>query len=70
MQFCRTSLVTLKKLIRAMSDNDVAFAEDLQRKMTADAGISGLPVSASSTSMALMQLGLIDGRETSSDLSV
>lgn len=70
MQSCRTSLVTLKKLLRAMSDKDAAFAEDLQRKMTADAGINGQPVSTSSTSMALIQLGLIDGRETSSDLNV
>ena len=70
MQSCRTSLVTLKKLLRALSDNDTTLRDDLQRKMTNDAKISGLPVSASSTSMALMQLGLIDGRETSSDLSV
>ncbi len=70
MQSCRTSLDALKKLLRAMSATDAAMTADLQRKINADAEASGVPLSASSTSMALMQLGLIDGRETGNDISV
>ena len=68
MKICRSSLNTLRQLIRALSDTDPRISQELVR-ITNDAAASGLPVGASSTAMALGPLGLI-GADAGNNLSV
>ncbi len=67
MSFCRTSLNTLRQLMRALSETDPRLGQELSRITDDAAPIASMP--ASSTVMALSQLGLI-GTESSSNLSV
>lgn len=67
MKFCRASLNTLRQLMRALSETDPRLSQELSR-ITNDAA-SGASMPASSTVMALSQLGLI-GAESGSNLSV
>ena len=64
MKFCRTSLNTLRHLVRALSETDPRLSQELSRIATDSA-----PMPASSTVMALSQLNLI-GAEAGSNLSV
>ena len=68
MKFCRTSLNTLRQLVRALSETDPRLAQELSR-LAAETAASGTPIGTSSTVMALSQLGLI-GSESGGNLSV
>ena len=71
MNFCRTSLVSIKKLMRSLADADMSVSAEL-RQIAATGINSGSTVvqTPSSTVMALGQLGLLDRTEAGSNLSV
>lgn len=71
MNFCRTSLVSIKKLMRSLADADMSVSAEL-RQIAATGINSGSTVvqTSSSTVMALGQLGLLDRTEAGSNLSV
>ena len=68
MNYCRASLTTLKKLMKALSDSDPVLGQELAR--INDATLAEPFPAASSTTMALSQLGLIDRAESGNNLSV